>query len=57
MGDAPDTFVDHVTIFSSRPMQHLRRSFVTKMGNSWKLLLTVVTESFVLNVTGLLDPR
>ena len=57
MGDAPDTFVDHVTIFSSSPMQHLRRSFVTKIGNSWKLLLTVVTESFILNVTGFLDPR
>ena len=30
--------------------------FVTKNGNSWELLLTVVTDSFVLNVTGLLDP-
>ena len=30
--------------------------FVTKIGNSWKRLLTVVTENFVLNVTGLLDP-
>ena len=29
--------------------------FVTKNGNSWELLLTVVTESFVLNETGLLD--
>ena len=29
--------------------------FVTKIGNSWKLLLTVVKESFALNVTGLLD--
>ena len=27
-----------------------------KLGNGWKLLLTVVTESFVLNVTGFLDP-
>ena len=30
--------------------------FVTKKGNSWKLLFTVVIESFVLNVAGLLDP-
>ena len=31
--------------------------FVTKIfENSWKLLLNAVTESFVLNVTGLLDP-
>ena len=29
--------------------------FVTKNGNSWELLLTVVTESFVLDETGLLD--
>ena len=29
--------------------------FVTKKGNSWKLLLTFVTLSFILNVTGLLD--
>ena len=29
--------------------------FVTKIGNSWKLLLTVVTESLAVNVTGLLD--
>ena len=50
-------FMDHVTILSSRPMEHLRRSFVTNIGNSWKLLLTVVTVSFVLNVTRLLDPR
>ena len=27
--------------------------FVTKIGNGWKLL-TVVTESFILNVTGLM---
>ena len=44
--------VDHVTIFSSNPMEHRMWS----SGNSWKLLLTVVTESFVLNVTGLLSP-
>ena len=30
--------------------------FVIKKGNSWELLLTVVTESLVLNVKGLLDP-
>ena len=29
---------------------------MTKIGNSWKLLLTLLTEDFVLNVTGLLDP-
>ena len=29
--------------------------FVTKIGHSWKLLLTVVTESSVLNMAGLLD--
>ena len=29
--------------------------FVIKKGNSWKLLLTFVTLSFILNVTGLLD--
>ena len=29
---------------------------VTKNGNSWELLLTVFTESFVLHVTGLLNP-
>ena len=29
--------------------------FGTKKGNSWKLLLTVVTESSMLNVAGLLD--
>ena len=29
--------------------------FVTKMRNGWKLLLTVVTKSFVLNVTGFPD--
>ena len=27
-----------------------------QIGNSWKLLRTVVTKSFVLNVSGLLDP-
>ena len=29
--------------------------FVTKIGNEWRLLLTAVTKSFVLNVAGLLD--
>ena len=28
---------------------------LTKNGNSWELLLTVFTEGFILNVTGLLD--
>ena len=35
-------FIDHVTIFSLNPMQHLRQLFVTKNGNSWELLLTAV---------------
>ena len=30
--------------------------FQKKRGNSWKLLLTVVTENLVLNLTGLQDP-
>ena len=30
--------------------------FETKNRNSWEVLLTVVTESFLLNLTGLLDP-
>ena len=48
--------MDHVTIFNSRPMPHQRWSFLwQKIGNGWKLL-AVVTKSFVLNVTGLLDP-
>ena len=49
-------FVDHVTIFNSRPKQHLTwSSLQQKIGNGWKLLMTV-TQSFILNVTGLLDP-
>ena len=52
--------VDHVAIFSSCPMRHIWNCdidvFATKNGNSWKMLLTVITESFVLNVTRLLDP-
>ena len=37
-------------------MQHLRWSSLTqKIGNHWKLLLIVVTESSVLNTVGLLD--
>ena len=48
--------MDHVTIFSLSPMQHLRWSSLTqKIGNHWKLLLIVVTESSVLNTVGLLD--
>ena len=30
--------------------------FVKKNDNRWELLVTVVTESFVLNVTGFLEP-
>ena len=38
-------------------MQHLRWSSLwQKMGKNWKLLLTVVTKSFILNMAGLLDP-
>ena len=48
--------MDHVTIFSLSPMQHLRWSSLRqKIGNNWKLLLIVVTESSVLNTVGLLD--
>ena len=49
-------FVGHVKICNynmqySSPMQHLRWSTLwQKLGNGWKLLLTVV-----LNVTGFLD--
>ena len=60
-GDCPPIpfriVVNHVTISSSNSMPHLRWSTLwQKIGNSWKLLETIVTESFVLNVTGLLDP-
>ena len=49
------SFMD-VTIFSTSPIQRLRwSSLLQKTDNSWKLLLTVATESFVLNVTVLLD--
>ena len=44
-------FVDLVKIFSSSPMQRLRWSSSWQKGNSWEMLLTVVTESFVLNMT------
>ena len=45
-------FVDHVITFNSSPMQHLRWSSL------WQklLLLTVVTQSFVIIVAGFLDP-
>ena len=58
MGVVPfSIFIDHVRIISSSPMQHLRWSSLSqKNGNSWELVLTVVAESFVLNVTGVLDP-
>ena len=43
-------FLD-VAMFSSSPMQHLRWSSMwPKKGNSWKLLLTVVTESLSLKI-------
>ena len=29
---------------------------MAKNGNNWEVLLTVVTESFILNMRGLLDP-
>ena len=46
-----------ITIFSSSPVQYLRWSSLwQKIGNSCKLLLTVTTKSFVLDVTGLLGP-
>ena len=49
-------FLD-VTIFNSSPMKHLRwSSFWQKIHNGWKLLLSDVTKSFVLNKTGFLDP-
>ena len=47
-------FVNHVTIFSSSPMQQARCSLWQEISNSWKVLLTVVTKSFVVNMTGLL---
>ena len=51
------SFMDHVIIFSPRPMQHLRwSSSWQKIGKSWKQSFTVVTDTFVLNVMGLLDP-
>ena len=58
----PDIFhgicVDYVAIFNSSPVPYLRWSSLwRKTGNDWKLLLIVVTYSFVLNVTGLLDPN
>ena len=38
-------FVDHITIFSSDPMQQLRwKSLWQEIGNSWKLLLTDFTD-------------
>ena len=46
----------HVTIFSSSHMQPLSWSSLSqKIENSWKLLLTVVTESFIVNMAGPLD--
>ena len=48
-------FVDYVTIFNSSPMQHLRWSSFWQKSNDWKLLLTFVTENFIINIAGLLD--
>ena len=49
-------FADHVIIFYSSSMQHLKwGSLWRKLGNDWKLLLTVFTKSFVLTLTGILD--
>ena len=51
------SFMDHVTIFSASSMYHLQWiSLRQKIGNSWKLPLTIVTENFLLNMAGLLDP-
>ena len=51
------SFMDHVTIFSTSHMHYLKMElFWQKIGNSWKLLLIAVTESFILNVMRLLDP-
>ena len=45
-------FLNYVTILNSSPMQHLRLCYLRqKVGNDWKLL-TVLTQNFVLNVTG-----
>ena len=55
--NAPWISMGPITIFRSSPMQRLKWSSLwQKIKNSWKLLLTVLTESFVLHVTGLLDP-
>ena len=44
------------TIFNSRPMKHLRWSSLCQMlANGWRLL-TVVTKSVILKVTGYLYP-
>ena len=49
-------FMNHVTIFNSSPMQHLRwNSLWRKISNGWKLLLAFVTWSFFVNVVGLLN--
>ena len=41
--------------YSIQALRNKMKLFFDKKVNGWKLLLTVVTESFVLNVTGLLD--
>ena len=59
MEGSPDTFPNFC---GSCYKSQFKRYATSKMelcdrkGNSWKLLLTVVTEIFLLKVTGLLDP-
>ena len=60
MGDVPSKFLkicmDCGTIFNSRALQHLRWSSLwQEIGDSWKVLLTVFSEKFALNVTGILS--
>ena len=50
-------FMNHVIILSLSYIKHLRWSSLwQKISNNWELLLTVATESFILNMTGLVDP-
>ena len=49
-------FLEFVCIMLQYVVQVLCKiQFVTKNDNSWELLLTDITDSFALNVTGLLD--
>ena len=46
--------MDHITIFRLGPRQHLKwNTYCGKNGNNWELMLIVVTEIFVLKLTGL----